>query len=67
LEFPGGNDDDVAFANPDAAFHFASDAAEPFCAVLTFNHDAVKAEKFGDYTKHFALAGVNHFANCAFT
>jgi len=49
LEFPGGNDDDVAFTYPNAPFHLASYAAESFHAVLAFDHDAVIAEEFCYY------------------
>ncbi len=48
LKIPRRNDNDVAVADPNAAFHFSADAAEAFFAVLAFDHDAVEAEEFGD-------------------
>jgi hypothetical protein len=42
LEVPGRYDDYIAFADPNASLHLAADSAEPFCAVLAFDHYAVK-------------------------
>jgi hypothetical protein len=50
FEIPWTHNYDVAFAYPDSAFHFSSDAAEPFGAVLTFNLNAVESEQFCNYT-----------------
>jgi hypothetical protein len=49
LEFPRGNDDDVAFTYPNSPFHLTSYAAKPFLPVLAFNHYTIETEKFCDY------------------
>ena len=44
LEFPWRNEDNIVFSDPDSAFHFAADSAQPLFAVLAFDHDAVEAQ-----------------------
>jgi len=63
LELPWRNNNYVAFTYPDAAFHFSAYAAEPFCAVLAFNHYAVETEQFNDYAEDFALPWISHLAD----
>ena len=66
LELPWGNNNYVAFTNPDPSLHFSTDTAQSFCAVLALHHYAVKPEQLSDYAQDFAFAWVSHFANCAF-
>jgi hypothetical protein len=49
LEVPWCDYDYVAFAYPDASFHFTAYSAEAVGAVLAFNLNAVKAEQFCNY------------------
>ena len=44
LKIPWRNDYDVAFADPNAPFHFASDSAKAFFAVLALNQNTVETE-----------------------
>jgi hypothetical protein len=49
LELPWRNDYDVAFPYPDASFHFASNSAQTFSAILAFYHDSVETQQLGNY------------------
>jgi hypothetical protein len=49
LKIPWRNDYNVAFSDPNASFHFAANAAEPFFAILALNPNAIETEQFHYY------------------
>lgn len=49
LEIPRGNQNDVALPYPNSPFHFTSNSANAFVAVLTFNSKPLEPEQFRHY------------------
>ena len=49
LKIPRRNNNDVAFPDPNAPFHFAANTAEPFFAVLALNQNTIETEQFHYY------------------
>jgi len=52
LKVPRRDQNDVSKANPDPPLQFSTDSAQSFVAVLTLDHDSIKAEKFDSYSEN---------------
>ncbi len=49
LELPWRHQDDVTVSDPNTAFHFSSDSAESFFAVLALHHNSFASKHLHGY------------------
>jgi hypothetical protein len=61
LEIPRGNDYYISFSDPNAALHLPPDSTQTFFAILTFDHNAIKAQQFNNNAQNLPLGRVYHF------
>lgn len=60
LKIPRGNQNDVALSYPNSPFHFTSNSANAFFAVLTFNSKPVESKQFRHYADHVCCSRQHH-------